>query len=113
MNVGNYSEDLNITIDRNDDGGELIESYTIVAPILISLSMFGFLLNMIILISIISSKNLIKNRNKDKYLPLIVSLLTSDSLNSLLLGVLLLCGSYLPIVYQVGQKSCHQMYVKE
>ena len=103
MNVGNYSEDLNITIDRNDDGVELIESYTIVAPILISLAMFGFLLNMIILISIISSKNLIKNRNKDKYLPLIVSLLTSDSLNSLLLGVLLLCGSYLPIVYQVGR----------
>ena len=38
-----------------------------------------------------------------RYLHLLISLLTSDSLNSLLLGLQLFCGSYLPVVLQVGQ----------
>ena len=37
-----------------------------------------------------------------RYLHLLISLLTSDSLNSLLLGLQLFCGSYLPVVLQVG-----------
>ena len=105
MNLKNDSHDISTTIDINDDDGEaLTASYKIVAPILISLSMFGFLMNLVILMSIISSRNLIRNRNQDKYLPLIVSLLTSDSLNSLLLGILLLCGSYLPVIHQVSKR---------
>ena len=105
MNLKNDSLDLNTT---NVDGEALTASYRIVAPILISLSMLGFLMNLVILMSIISSRNLIRNRNQDKYLPLIVSLLTSDSINSLLLGILLLCGSYLPVVHQVSKRRVSQ-----
>ena len=36
-----------------------------------------------------------------RYLHLLISLLTSDSLNSVLLGLQLFCGSYLPVVLQV------------
>ena len=69
MNLKNVSHDLNTTNDINDDdGAALTASYKIVAPILISLSMFGFLMNVVILMSIISSRNLIRNRNQEHHL---------------------------------------------
>ena len=40
-----------------------------------------------------------------RYLHLLISLLTSDSLNSLLLGLQLFCGSYLPVVLQVANNA--------
>ena len=92
---------MNITEDEDLIEDDDIEFYKIVVPVLISLSMTGFILNLMILTSILASKHLIMTRETDKYLLLIISLLSSDALNSLLLASQLFCGSYLPVVQEV------------
>ena len=51
--------------------------YQIVVPLLIGLAMTGFLLNSIILVSILSSSLLMKTRGQDKYLNLIISMVSA------------------------------------
>ena len=50
--------------------------YQIVVPLLIGLAMTGFLLNSIILVSILSSSLLMKTRSHDKYLNIIISMVS-------------------------------------
>ena len=111
---------MNITEDEDLIEDDDIEFYKIVVPVLISLSMTGFILNLMILTSILASKHLIRTRETDKYLLLIISLLSSDALNSLLLASQLFCGSYLPVVQEVKdlpkmngeeQESCFYFFL--
>ena len=51
--------------------------YQIVVPLLIGLAMTGFLLNSIILVSILSSSLLMKTRGHDKYLNIIISMVSA------------------------------------
>ena len=60
------------TEDATIDAG-----YQIVVPLLIGLAMTGFLLNSIILVSILSSSLLMKTRGHDKYLNLIISMVSA------------------------------------
>ena len=64
----------------------------------------GFTVNLLILISMISSKYLL--RSPDVYLYLITSLVSSDTITSLFMATQLLCGSYLPVVKGVSPPSC-------
>ena len=50
--------------------------YQIIVPLLIGLAMTGFLLNSIILVSILSSSLLMKTRGHDKYLNIIISMVS-------------------------------------
>ena len=50
--------------------------YQIIVPLLIGLAMTGFLLNSIILVSILSSSLLMKTRSHDKYLNIIISMVS-------------------------------------
>ena len=92
--------------------------YQIVVPLLIGLAMTGFLLNSIILVSILTSSLLMRTRGHDKYLNIIISMVTAippindpypsslqvaaDTLTSLFISVQILCGSYLPVVHEVN-----------
>lgn len=78
--------------------------YQVGVPGLICLSMIGFTVNLIILISMIFSKYLL--RSPDVYLYLITSLVSSDTITSLFMATQLLCGSYLPVVRGVSPPSC-------
>ena len=51
--------------------------YQIIVPLLIGLAMTGFLLNSIILVSILSSSLLMKTRSHDKYLNIIISMVSA------------------------------------
>ena len=65
-------QQLNVTEDE-----AIIEAgYQIIVPLLIGLSMSGFLLNSIILVSILSSKLLMRTRAHDKYLNIIISMVS-------------------------------------
>ena len=69
----NQSLQLNesLTEDVTLDAG-----YQIIVPLLIGLAMTGFLLNSIILVSILSSSLLMKTRSHDKYLNIIISMVS-------------------------------------
>ena len=66
--------------------------------------MIGFTTNLIILISMICSKYLM--RSPDVYICLICSLVSSDTITSLFMAVQLLCGSYLPVVKEISPPNC-------
>ena len=65
-------QQLNVTEDE-----DIIDAgYQIIVPLLIGLAMSGFLLNSIILVSILSSKLLMRTRAHDKYLNIIISMVS-------------------------------------
>ena len=66
-----FNESLTVTEDVTLDAG-----YQIIVPLLIGLAMTGFLLNSIILVSILSSSLLMKTRSHDKYLNIIISMVS-------------------------------------
>ena len=72
--------------------------------------MVGFTVNLIILISMICSKYLM--RSPDVYIYLITSLVSSDTITSVFMGLQLLCGSYLPVVKGVSPPSCLLLVVE-
>ena len=116
----NQTLKLNDTEDLGEDDIISDSAYQIIVPLLIILAMIGFLLNSIILVSILTAKLLMRTRRHDKYLHIIISMVsvsccikepligqlhfqvTADTLTSLFLAIQLLCGSYLPIVHEVG-----------
>ena len=51
--------------------------YQIIVPLLIGLAMTSFLLNSIILVSILSSKLLMRTRSHDNYINIIISMVGS------------------------------------
>ena len=55
-----YTEENDYS-DDGDDDNDMIGFYSTVVPCLISLAMFSFILNILILISILSSKHLIRS----------------------------------------------------
>lgn len=80
MEVLNNS--LNQTLQGNESltGTEdvIIDvGYQIVVPLLIGLAMTGFLLNSIILVSILTSSLLMRTRGHDKYLNIIISMVSA------------------------------------
>ena len=85
MNFQNDS--INQTLQLNDTEGlgedDIISdsAYQIIVPLLIILAMIGFLLNSIILVSILTAKLLMRTRRHDKYLHIIISMVSvSDDL---------------------------------
>ena len=109
--VSSFSHQLLLSFifyQDNEEGGEfdlvLSICYQVGVPLLISLCLVGFTLNLIILVSMVCSQYLM--RGSDVYICLITSLVSSDALSSLFMGTQLLCGSYLPVVKEVLPPSC-------
>ena len=65
-------QQLNVT----EDEAIIDAGYQIIVPLLIGLAMSGFLMNSIILVSILSSKLLMRTRAHDKYLNIIISMVS-------------------------------------
>ena len=84
--------------------------YQVGVPLLICLSLSGFTVNLIILVSMVCSQYLM--RGSDVYICLITSLVSSDALSSLLMATQLLCGSYLPVVKEITPPSCLLMVME-
>ena len=97
----------NLTQEENLDS--LLILYEIGVPSLIFLSVLSFLINGVILLAILTSKNLLSFSSSNSYLLLITSLVGSDMLTSLLLGGGLLFGSYLPIVFNMVFPMCFML----
>ena len=98
--------------DDIDDEFDLVLSicYQVGVPLLICLSLVGFIVNIIILLSMMCSKYLL--RGSDVYICLIMSLVSSDAMSSLFMATQLLCGSYLPVVKEVSPPSCLLMVLE-
>ena len=84
--------------------------YQVGVPLLICLSLTGFTVNLIILLSMICSKYLL--RGSDVYICLITSLVCSDAISSLFMATQLLCGSYLPVVKEITPPGCLLMVME-
>ena len=106
-----FAKNLNQSDFENESDEDEILSlfYEAGVPCLMLLSIISFLVNIIILLAILSSKNLIRWRSSDGYLLLITSIVASDTLNSLLLCLGLLCGSYLPVVHGFAPPMCFML----
>ena len=70
-----FNQSLEFNESLTDDV-TLDAGYQIIVPLLIGLAMTGFLLNSIILVSILSSSLLMKTRSHDKYLNIIISMVS-------------------------------------
>ena len=71
-----FNQSLQFNESSTEDVG-IDVGYQIVVPLLIGLAMTGFLLNSIILVSILSSSLLMKTRGQDKYLNIIISMVSA------------------------------------
>ncbi|XP_023325160.1 uncharacterized protein LOC111698917, partial [Eurytemora carolleeae] len=102
----NRSEDIDLNYNTTRSNVSLVELYKSFLPVILLTCLTALLLNLAIMTAILSSAHLLKFRSSRGYLPTVTSLVCADTLTSLMLGLQLFCGSYLPVVMNIIPPPC-------